>query len=109
MDGELKPKVIQRVPFPRRLYQLTHLYSEDSLGGSCWLHRFNGVFARSSGTLEAVASVHEVDDLTLLTDAMSLDRCESHTGILVQHGVEGQQLVALGGAVIGLGIFRVAL
>lgn len=62
-------------------------------------HVYNLETARSGvtlDTLEAVASVLQVDALTLLTVAASLERGQSHSDLLSHLENEGQRLAELG-------------
>lgn len=62
-------------------------------------HVYNLETAKSGvtlDTLEAIASVLQVDALTLLTVAASLERGQSHKDLLVHLEDDGQQLAELG-------------
>lgn len=83
-----------------RLMRISRGLSKDDFQGVIDpKHLYNLESARSSvtiDTLEAVASVLQVDALTLLTVAASLEQRESHDELLGRLGIEGKQLAELG-------------
>ncbi|MCE0952402.1 MULTISPECIES: helix-turn-helix domain-containing protein [Pseudomonas] len=83
-----------------RLVRISRGLSKDDFQGLVDpKHVYNLETAKSGvtlDTLEAIASVLQVDALTLLTVAASLERGQSHSDLLLYLKNDGQQLAELG-------------